>query len=195
MIIDHVKRTLRLLDELERFHARFWGIYRRQETREFGLKYLRGLMGSVERKNSWQMAEALGVSDYGSAAGDPRRDGVASQSDRDVLANFRRKIAGAGCSTAPLEAVKKSSPPRSRPLPADQGCCRCPVRRPGWAMPSGPGSSADCRGGWVTNVRRRLARCWRPTWWRPSAPRSTSCVGGAFSIGSPRPTVRRGARR
>lgn len=60
MIIEHVKRTLRLLDELERFHARFWGIYRRQETREIGLKYLRGLMGSVERKNGWQMAEALG---------------------------------------------------------------------------------------------------------------------------------------
>jgi SRSO17 transposase len=55
-----VKRAIRLLDEIERYHSQFWGVYKRQDTRDQGLKYLRGLMGSAERKNGWQLAEMMG---------------------------------------------------------------------------------------------------------------------------------------
>ena len=47
-------------DEFEAFHARFAGLFGRSEPRAQAAKYLRGLMACVERKNSWQMAEAVG---------------------------------------------------------------------------------------------------------------------------------------
>jgi len=55
------------LDDLERwgeafsaFHARFADLFARRESREQVAKYLRGLLAPVERKNSWQVAEAVG---------------------------------------------------------------------------------------------------------------------------------------
>jgi SRSO17 transposase len=42
------------------FHARFASLFVRRETREQAAKYLRGLLAPVERKNSWQVAEAIG---------------------------------------------------------------------------------------------------------------------------------------
>jgi SRSO17 transposase len=43
-----------------RFYARFADVFRRKEPRAQAAKYLRGLMASVPRKNSWQVAEAIG---------------------------------------------------------------------------------------------------------------------------------------
>lgn len=43
-----------------RFCARFADIFRRKEPRAQAAKYLRGLMSSVPRKNSWQVAEVIG---------------------------------------------------------------------------------------------------------------------------------------
>lgn len=42
------------------FHARFADLFARSEPREQALKYMRGLMSSLSRRNGWQMAEALG---------------------------------------------------------------------------------------------------------------------------------------
>jgi SRSO17 transposase len=47
-------------DEFEAFHARFADLFERSESREQARKYLRGLLTEAERKNSWQMAEAVG---------------------------------------------------------------------------------------------------------------------------------------
>ncbi|HLH67518.1 MAG TPA: IS701 family transposase [Candidatus Dormibacteraeota bacterium] len=59
--------TVTTLDDLERwgeafsaFHARFADLFARRESREQMAKYLRGLLAPVERKNSWQVAEAVG---------------------------------------------------------------------------------------------------------------------------------------
>jgi len=43
-----------------RFCARFAHVFGRKEPRAQAIKYLRGLMASVPRKNSWQVAEAVG---------------------------------------------------------------------------------------------------------------------------------------
>jgi SRSO17 transposase len=43
-----------------RFCARFADVFGRKEPRAQAIKYLRGLMSSVPRKNSWQVAEAVG---------------------------------------------------------------------------------------------------------------------------------------
>ena len=43
-----------------RFCARFASVFHRKEPRAQAAKYLRGLMASVPRKNSWQVAEAIG---------------------------------------------------------------------------------------------------------------------------------------
>jgi SRSO17 transposase len=45
-----------------RFCARFDNVFRRKEPRAQAAKYLRGLLGPVKRKNSWQVAEAVGDS-------------------------------------------------------------------------------------------------------------------------------------
>src|SRR5205807_8905938 len=47
-------------DEFETFHARFADLFERSESREQARKYLRGLLTEAERKNSWQVAEAVG---------------------------------------------------------------------------------------------------------------------------------------
>jgi len=43
-----------------RFCARFADVFGRKEPRAQAIKYLRGLMAAVPRKNSWQVAEAVG---------------------------------------------------------------------------------------------------------------------------------------
>jgi SRSO17 transposase len=44
-------------------HRRIGHRFCRSEARERALRYLRGLLGRVERKNGWQMAEAIGERD------------------------------------------------------------------------------------------------------------------------------------
>ncbi len=46
--------------DFEVFHARFADLFTRSEPREQAAKYIRGLMAPVERKNGWQIAEAIG---------------------------------------------------------------------------------------------------------------------------------------
>ena len=47
-------------DSFAAFHARFGRLFARSETRNQAAKYLRGLLSRVERKNGWQVAEAIG---------------------------------------------------------------------------------------------------------------------------------------
>jgi SRSO17 transposase len=47
-------------EDFEAFHARFAAIFGRKEPRQQAKKYVRGLLASVERKNGWQLAEAVG---------------------------------------------------------------------------------------------------------------------------------------
>jgi SRSO17 transposase len=62
-------------EELERLMGRIGPRFARVEPRRRALAYLRGLLGPVERKNGWQLAEA---------AGDARPDGM-----QDFLARMR----------------------------------------------------------------------------------------------------------
>jgi SRSO17 transposase len=56
--------TIEELDEwstdFEEFCARFASVFGRREPRAKAIAYLRGLMSSIPRKNSWQLAEAMG---------------------------------------------------------------------------------------------------------------------------------------
>ncbi|RMD61218.1 IS701 family transposase [Candidatus Parcubacteria bacterium] len=47
-------------EKFERYHHRFGHLFARREPREQSAKYLRGLMGTLPRKNGWQLAEAVG---------------------------------------------------------------------------------------------------------------------------------------
>lgn len=47
-------------EDFEAFHARFAHLFARSEPREQAGKYMHGLLGAVERKNGWQLAEAVG---------------------------------------------------------------------------------------------------------------------------------------
>ncbi|MFN8453077.1 MAG: IS701 family transposase [Anaerolineae bacterium] len=47
-------------EDFEAFQARFAHIFGRKEPRQQAQKYVRGLLATVERKNSWHMAEAVG---------------------------------------------------------------------------------------------------------------------------------------
>src|SRR5260221_12310690 len=57
----------RALDEVQ---ARIGSYFHRREMRERVRRYLVGLLGHVERKNSWQLAEAFGEA---GPPGGPRR--------------------------------------------------------------------------------------------------------------------------
>jgi len=57
MQLDDVNRWR---DSFDAFHARFAHLFARRESREQAAKYLRGLLAPVERKNGWQVAEAVG---------------------------------------------------------------------------------------------------------------------------------------
>jgi len=46
--------------ELDELHERLAGLFRRAEPRQRSLAYLKGLLGTVERKNGWQLAEWIG---------------------------------------------------------------------------------------------------------------------------------------
>lgn len=52
-----------LTDLFPAFHARFAPYFYRQETRARSASYLRALIRPVERKNGWQLAEAMGEHD------------------------------------------------------------------------------------------------------------------------------------
>jgi hypothetical protein len=45
-------------EDLEALYERFAHLFARSEQREQTAKYMRGLLGPVERKNGWQLAEA-----------------------------------------------------------------------------------------------------------------------------------------
>ncbi len=45
---------------LEKLHSRIANRFLRAEVRERAYRYLTGLLADVRRKNSWQMAEAIG---------------------------------------------------------------------------------------------------------------------------------------
>src|SRR5215210_333905 len=57
-----VQTTRAWARELEQLHGRIAHRFRRAEPRRRSLAYLKGLAASVERKNGWQMAEAVGDS-------------------------------------------------------------------------------------------------------------------------------------
>ena len=60
---------------LQALHERIAGRFGRRESRQRALVYLQGLLGPVERKNGWQLAEY---------AGDATPDGV-----QRLLATYR----------------------------------------------------------------------------------------------------------
>jgi SRSO17 transposase len=45
---------------LDALHERLGGLFRRPEPRQRTLAYLKGLLGAIERKNGWQLAEWIG---------------------------------------------------------------------------------------------------------------------------------------
>lgn len=53
-------QVARWAQELETLHARVGPRFSRAEPRRQALKYLQGLLSTLERKNSWQLAEAAG---------------------------------------------------------------------------------------------------------------------------------------
>jgi SRSO17 transposase len=57
MTIEELERWQ---EAFEQFHARFADLFERSESREQAKKYLRGLLAQADRKNSWQVAEAVG---------------------------------------------------------------------------------------------------------------------------------------
>jgi SRSO17 transposase len=50
-------------ERLEELHARIAGRFARSEAKERVKRYFVGLLGRVERKNGWQLAEAIGEAD------------------------------------------------------------------------------------------------------------------------------------
>ena len=74
-IVPEQEDVLDWAEGLQALHRRIAGRFGRREPRQRALAYLKGLLGSVERKNGWQLAEY---------AGDTTPDGV-----QRLLATYR----------------------------------------------------------------------------------------------------------
>src|SRR5919202_2432030 len=63
-ISESDEQELRTIQEwaagLDQVHARIAPRFRRPEVRRRARRYLHGLLGPVERKNGWQLAELIG---------------------------------------------------------------------------------------------------------------------------------------
>src|SRR3954453_23215971 len=84
---------------LEEVHARIAGVFARAEPRARVLAYLRGLLGQLERKNGWTLAEAGGeVSPRTGCSGCcGRRTGTPTRSVTSCAATWWSGWARAGC--------------------------------------------------------------------------------------------------
>jgi len=74
--------------DFESYHARFAHHFWRPEPREQARKYLRGLLAPVKRKNSWQLAEALGEARPDATQRLLYRSGWCADAVRDTLQDF-----------------------------------------------------------------------------------------------------------
>jgi SRSO17 transposase len=62
-IAEQLSALGRWSEALEELHGRIAHRFARSEARERVQRYLRALLGRVERKNAWQLAEAIGEAD------------------------------------------------------------------------------------------------------------------------------------
>ena len=81
-------------EEFEAFHGRFAHLFARSETREQTAKYVRGLLAPVERKNGWQLAEAVGDATPDRTQRLLYRAGWDADAARDILQDFVRETFG-----------------------------------------------------------------------------------------------------
>src|SRR5258708_26712735 len=86
---------------LDTVHARIGSYFHRREMRERVRRYLVGLLGHVERKNSWQLAEAFGEA---GPQGDQRLFPAAGW-DAEAVRHQRRPYVGARLGGAAAGAV------------------------------------------------------------------------------------------
>ena len=97
---------------LEEVHARIAGAFARAEPRARVLAYLRGLLGQLERKNGWTLAEAAGeVSPDGMQrllrTADWNADAVRGELRNDV-------VSGSARANRPAIRVRTSSSPAAQ---------------------------------------------------------------------------------
>ena len=61
---EHSEKPGSLIEGWQDVYDELWGYFgpcfRRKDTRNHAERYIRGLLGQIERKNGWQMAEYLG---------------------------------------------------------------------------------------------------------------------------------------
>ena len=75
---------------LKELHARIAHRFSRPEVRQRAYRYLAGLLGEVRRKNSWQMAEAIGEARPRGVQPPQRRLPRASRHLRSSVRRMRR---------------------------------------------------------------------------------------------------------
>src|SRR3954451_15362517 len=79
---------------LEEVHARIAGGFARAEPRARVLAYLRGLLGQLERKNGWTLAEAAGRGVPGRDAAAAAHRGLERRRRSRSAARLRGRAAG-----------------------------------------------------------------------------------------------------
>ncbi len=80
--------------DFQSFCARFADIFGRKEPRAQAVKYLRGLLASVPRKNSWQLAETVGDAIPDAMQRLLYRAHWSADAARDRLLQFTREVFG-----------------------------------------------------------------------------------------------------
>jgi hypothetical protein len=96
------------------FHARFAPFFSRREVRERSARYLRGLLGPVERKNGWQQERLAATAELLNLdLADPSLSGPAKAEFREIvrLLSHRWARADTAARTEPVPG-NASEPPQ-----------------------------------------------------------------------------------
>jgi SRSO17 transposase len=87
--------------ELEALHQQLGELFRRPEPRQRSLAYLKGMLGAVERKNGWQLAESIGEATPDGIRHLLERAQWDADAARDVLRRYVVEDLGE-CDTVPI---------------------------------------------------------------------------------------------
>lgn len=147
-----VQTTRAWARELERLHTRIAHRFRRAQPRQRSLAYLKALAAPVERKNGWQMAEAVGDSTPEMACKEiAQPGGVGRRGGQRRLARvrgraLRRRASGARRrrdrlperrGPSRLGFSRSTRGRRARRRTARSGCFSAMPRRRGWLSLTG----------------------------------------------------------
>ena len=90
---EEERRTMKQWPQaFEEIENRIHHLFAQYQSRERAMQYIKGLLSPVERKNSWQLAEAAGEKDYNGPRFSDSSVRMMTERERGVLVERLKRI-------------------------------------------------------------------------------------------------------